>query len=137
LQLAPQYKNPARHAQEQAGKFLLDGRSSYAYDLEVVRNTLTGEQGRNSSLGQFFGTIDPVFVYEQTNDLLRPILTALAQKAAASPLWHDPMVGSFQLSFDILPLDFWTQPLGDQNPVFCVVQIGVQAHNLPVDELAF
>ena len=102
---------------------LIAGRSTHQFEQGLEQSIAGGENLPGSPLYTYFGTIDVLYIKEQTIDLHQSLVSALVEQIGESPMRYFPWGGDYKLAFDIMELDF---AHGSERRAVSVAEIGVQ-----------
>jgi hypothetical protein len=122
----------------ESGLFI-EGYSAYNIERELQRFARQPELAQQSSLFAFFGTLDEVFIREQTTDIHKYVVSLVAEKIRNSPLGQAKWGNDYKLSFTVLALDFWTDPEGrvEWKQGICAAQVGVILQRISDRQILF
>ena len=102
---------------------LIAGRSTHKFAQGLEQSIAEGENLAGSPFYAYFGTIDVLYIKEQTTDLHQLLVAALVEQIGESPMQYFPWKGDYKLVFDIMRLNFWHD---SERRAFGVAEIGVQ-----------
>ena len=109
-------------AESESG-LLIAGRSTHQFEQGLEQFIAEGENLAGSPLYTYFGTIDVLYIKEQTADSHHLLVASLVEQIGESPMQYFPWKGDYKLAFDIIRLNFWHD---SERRAFGVAEIGVQ-----------